>query len=546
MTNLEDCFLARTGLSTALALIVSVAGAGCGGSAQGTGSSGTPKAQPTSGPTVAVTNADKPASSSAPVDAPAPRSTSPFHIVADVDYTLELYRVGKTAVFVADGQLLPIQGNTVTFDPKFALSKEILGDGVTGAFQFLLGDYPNELFASVVRPLGRTGFTEIYKWSGTKWATNYSTDATTFVLDIQPWQNGTVLMVEAHSFSGAYRFSVLPKSSKVFIPEPQNRKWSGGAIIACELGFVPDALRTLPSGHAFMTGTVCSENGGPHDGQTAVKRWSPTNPRGTVDVLPEMEKRAFTLVNLALHGENDAYVAANTSPLRYGPNRELAPYLAHFDGKAWTRDSLPFDGAIASLDIDSNGKLWIVSAHGAVFARPAGGAWAAITLPKGGKDESSIEASAVWIRAPGDEWILGSYPSRSVVLHSGLAGEMAKLPDLETMSDAVNELAMPTPFTSRCSTPFVLLYTLSKVAPPDFDYPATREALKGHTEFEGAQFIEFKRLDKRYMGAFVPDADMGKKLVDFVTKKVPNSTPQLACHAPKPSRVIEIDLSKGN
>jgi hypothetical protein len=149
-------------------------------------------------------------------------------------------------------------------------------------------------------------------------------------------------------------------------------------------------------------------------------------------------------------------------------------------------------------------------------------------------------------------WIVGAYKSKTgderyTVLHTGTpTTEVAKLPDLETMGDTVQELAMPTPFTWRCATPFVLLYTLSKVAPPDFDYPATRAALKGHSEFQGAQFIEFKRLDKRFMGAFVPDAEMGKKLVELVKKKVPNTTPQLACHAPKPSRVLEMDLSAGN
>jgi hypothetical protein len=37
---------------------------------------------------------------------------------------------------------------------------------------------------------------------------------------------------------------------------------------------------------------------------------------------------------------------------------------------------------------------------------------------------------------------------------------------------------------------------------------------------------------------------MARTLVDLVKKKVPNSTPQLVCHAPKPSREIEIDLSR--
>lgn len=521
--------------------------AGCGGATGPSGSSGTPKGSATNETSVVATKPTPPSGTDTP--ASPSKAASPFHIVADVDYSLELQRLGNTAVLVSNGQLLPIRDNTVTFDPKFALSLEVRGDGVHGVFQFLLGKFPDLLFASVVRPWGRTGYHELYKWNGTKWTSHYETDATTFVLDIQPWQNGTLLMVETHGFSGESRFTVLPKGSKVFVPEPNGRKWQGASSM-CESGFIPDALGTLTSGHVFMTGVICSAGDGPHDGESGVKHWSPDNAKGTVDVLPDIGKQGFELTGLGLHDEKDAYVGGNMTPLRYGQPPSHTPYLAHFDGKTWTRDTLPFSDGLASMDVDSNGKVWVVSKKGAIFSRAAGGTWAEITLPVGGEG-ASISATTVWSRAPGDEWLLGTYSAkdaspRYVVLHSGPAGEMAKLPDFEAMDNAVSELAMPTPLTRRCATPFVLLFTLSKVAPPDFDYPATREALKGHTEFKDARFIEFKRLDKRFMGAFVPDAEMGKKLVELVQKKVPNSTPQLACHAPKPSRIIEIDLSRGN
>jgi len=312
-----------------------------------------------------------------------------------------------------------------------------------------------------------------------------------------------------------------------------------------EQGFIPEGLRTLPSGHAFMTGTICSPGDGPQDGQTGVKHWSPDDPKGTVAVLPEIGNKGFGLVHLVLRDEKDAYVGGNTTSLRYGERKDKTPYLAHFDGKSWTRYTLPFSDAITSLDVDAQGKVWIASATGAVFSRPAGGKWEEVMLPVGGEERKPMEGKSIWTRGPGDEWIIGAYGSRYVVLHSGPPGEKAELPDLDTMETQVAELAMPVPLTWRCSTPFALLYTLSKVAPPDYDYPATREALKGHIEFKGAQFIEFKRLDKRYMGAFVPDAETGKQLVEFVKKKVPNSTPQLVCHAPKATREIKIDLVGG-
>lgn len=490
----------------------------------------------------------------APERAPAPRSqpASPFHIVADTDYYLKLQRLGNTAMFTADQELLTIRGNTVTFEPAYALSKEVRGDGFTGFFQSVHGIFPDAMFAAVVRPTGRTGFTELYKWSGSKWVSHYSSDQSTSVLDIQPWQNGTALMVETQSFSGEYRFTVLPKGSKVFVPAPNSRRWQAASNF-CVSGFIPEAFRTLTTGHAFMAGSICPPEGsGSNEWQPGIKRFSPEDKAGTADVLPEIGSKALYIGDIAPHSATNVYVGGNTAPSRYGVQSKVSPYLAHFDGKSWTRDTLPFSDGLSSLDIGADETLWAVSKKGAVFSRPKNGAWAEVPLPNaGGEDARPIEATAVWSRGPGDEWMVGQYKSkkgtmRYVVLHSGTPVEMAKLPSIEAMADTVADLAMPTPLTPMCRTPFVLLYTLSKVAPPDFDYPATRAALKGHPEFKGAEFIEFKRLDKRFMGAFVTDAEMGKKLVELVTKKVPNSTPQLACHAPKPSRVLEIDLSAGN
>ncbi len=527
------------------------ASTGCSGSTQGSSGVGT-KATVQSGQTASTSQkpSTKPdgtstsgTSSVATKPPSAPAVPSPFHVVADVDYELELQRLGKNAVIMGGGQLLPIRDNTVTFEPKFALTQEMRGDGVMGQFVGLYGSFPDALFAAVVRPSGRTGLTELYKWSGSKWISHYSSNESTFVQDIQPWQNGTLLLVESNSFSGEVQFSAFPQGSKVFLPEPHDHKWRG-SFGSCESGFIPSTLGTLISGHAFMSGVTCSPEDSSKEGQMGVKRWSPGNPKGTVEVLPEIGNQDFEVIAVVLRTEQDAYIAGNVKGARFGQSNTLAPYLAHFDGKAWMRDTLPTSDALASIDVDAQGKVWLVSVQGVAYSRPSGGAWSEITMPRAGKYEVPIAAKKVWVRAPGDEWIIGAYESRYVVMHSGPAGAKADLPDLETMEDTVADLAMPTPLTSRCYRPFALLFTLSKVAPPDFDYPATREALKGHTEFADAQFIEFKRLDKRFMGAFVSDVDMGKKLVELIKKKVPNSTPQLVCHSPRPTRELTMDLSR--
>lgn len=534
-------------LACAGALVSSLSG--CGGSqVESSGSTGVPKGQTTT-TTTAVASPDKPAASAVataqnvtppPSDSP----PSPFHIVAEAPYELQLRRIGKSAMFMADFEFLQIQGNKVAFDPNFALTKEVRGDGMTGAFESLLGSLPNALYASVVRPSGRTGFTEIYKWTGTKWISDYASKETISVLDIQPWLNGTLLVVEQHSLMGRYQFSVWPKSAKVFVPEPHEIKWDA-SMDFCSLGFIPKTLRTLPSGHAFMIGDSCTVDNGKEKEAVGIKRWSATDSKGTLDVLPEGGHPGFAVVDLVLHNEKDAYVAANMTSERKGPPKSFdsTPYLAHFDGKSWTQDTLPFSDGISGIEVDSQGTVWLASLKGELYSRTAGGKWVPVTLPFAGEDRKPIRALNIWSRAPGDEWVLGADGKRYFALHTGPAVEKTVLPNHQAMSDIVDELDMPTPLTWHCMTPFVLIYTLSKVAPPDFDYPATRDALKGHTEFADASFIEFKRLDKRYMGAIVTDVQMGKNLVELVKKKVPNSTPQLACHSPKPSRQLDFGLT---
>ena len=102
-----------------------------------------------------------------------------------------------------------------------------------------------------------------------------------------------------------------------------------------------------------------------------------------------------------------------------------------------------------------------------------------------------------------------------------------------------------TAFGPSCGSPFVLLFTLAKTAPAGYDFPSTRDALKGHVELSGARFLEFTRGGKRFFGASVPTGDLGKKLVAIVAGKVKGSTPQLVCDAPTATRTLDIDLATG-
>jgi hypothetical protein len=90
--------------------------------------------------------------------------------------------------------------------------------------------------------------------------------------------------------------------------------------------------------------------------------------------------------------------------------------------------------------------------------------------------------------------------------------------------------------------PFVILYTISTTAAPDYDFPATRKALKGHTELAGTEFLVTTSYQ---FGAIVPDQDLGKKLVAVVKAEVKGSKPQLVCMRPNIGRRFAFDLATG-
>jgi len=152
----------------------------------------------------------------------------------------------------------------------------------------------------------------------------------------------------------------------------------------------------------------------------------------------------------------------------------------------------------------------------------------------------------VWARAPGDVWAIVSTagPERYYLLHTRPPAK-GPIPTPEAIDLKRREYSLPGPPLDSCETPFVLLYTVSRTAPADYDYPTTRAALKAHPELKDAEFIEFERDGRRYFGAKVPDFTFGQKLADLVKRQVPGSTPQLACHNPIEKRKLTIDFESG-
>jgi hypothetical protein len=98
--------------------------------------------------------------------------------------------------------------------------------------------------------------------------------------------------------------------------------------------------------------------------------------------------------------------------------------------------------------------------------------------------------------------------------------------------------------TAQCKSAFVVFYTASSMAPPDYDYPLTRDALKGHAEFADASFMEVDYQGKRVFGAAVPTLELGRRLQALIQSKVVGSKPQLMCGRPQIKRFVPMGIER--
>jgi hypothetical protein len=180
---------------------------------------------------------------------------------------------------------------------------------------------------------------------------------------------------------------------------------------------------------------------------------------------------------------------------------ELPAELHRFDGTAWRKVALP--AAPSSIATDRDGTVW-VSAGGTLYR-----------TPKKAGEKSAVAATKA--SAPAGN----AAPSRKF-------------------------FNTPRPAGPFCPSNLVVLYGFTKVTPDDYDFPLTRKALKGRTEYESARFVVAKDGGQKFFSAIVPDAKSGRKLVELIEKEVKGSKPQLLCAEPEIVRELKIDLKTGD
>jgi hypothetical protein len=416
----------------------------------------------------------------------------------------------------------------------------------------LRGDWPRSGTLSVMFSSNRTGVDIDYAWNGSSWIVGKGhAYGGCECCDEVPFQwAGHALTFNRcmHEITGAGPHPALTSGPKGC----RGRLESYGA------------MKNLSAGELLAVGATCEPGGKP---AIAAERWRGASPVPVVEVLPGSAGKGSESWSISLQplSPTDVYVYARS-------------YVAHHDGNAWTDVSRSFSEPVEQMWTEGDGTLWARLQTG--FARRRGEAWETLApaAPHGaaiwatpapdrslwarfGDDLWHLPAAGEWARvplpkeAPVPERLAWTSSGTMIVRVSGEAGtallSSAKPDQVIDLAQAPQPTERRAPFaivtapTPQCESLFVILYRLSRVAPPDFDFPLTRAALKGHTELGDVRFAETEDGGRRYLVGFVPSLKAGKALLDLVRDKVQGAHPQLLCGKPPVKRRLSIDLRTG-
>lgn len=158
-----------------------------------------------------------------------------------------------------------------------------------------------------------------------------------------------------------------------------------------------------------------------------------------------------------------------------------------------------------------------------VYAWGADEAWHPVTLPPGSSD---LRVAGFL----GGRWMYQR--TEGEVIHLYLEGGSGPPVVITNPGPILSPMVRVTPLRSACKQPFAMIYKLSKVAPADYDFPATKKALAGEPELSAGRFHEVAAFGERYLVARydgAKDQVLLAKLAQVIKAKVQGSSPQLLC-----------------
>lgn len=494
-----------------------------------------------------------------------PALPSPFQRVGSIDTEAAIFARGPGSVYLAVGidVVAVAEGDGITLQPKLHQA-ETFSIRLFSQLTTVRKGTGDSVWAGWIFQEGRVGATLVERFDGHKWGKGTrSRNGYTINQIYELGPNRLVAIQEPQMFPDDTPRVIAVEGSKAAVPQVSKSPTKAPADVpaAANLLFMPIAALPTKDGGSTLLG-----NPFPIKEDQIVRPMYETfdakgksKSHGELDLGVADKSVAVSFgatplpggpVVLAV-GEGTGLAEVFTLRLaRPGANK---PEIVRIEGVT---------GTPAGMASDATGDVYLLTtgATTSLFRVPPDGKAQPVVLPADLRG-ASTGVPTVMAKGPDDVWLFvpaggkldvyrtkANAPKIEATLPNPQEAFWAKRAQADEAKEAKAEkrrLVFAKVFTSKCETPFVLLYTLAKTAPKDYDFPATRDALKGHTELGKASFIEFSRGGQRFFGAIVPSGDLGKKLVDAVKGKVAGSTPQLVCDAPAPDRTLAIDLVTG-
>ena len=525
-------------VSCALALTLWGCSSGTPGPATDGGSS-----TPNGGPTGATAGPGASASAG-PVAPPAGEIESELVAVAALPYDVNLYAFEGAVVGYGTTFDETVQGIPMGFveNDKFVSKKELAIPGYYAIVVGLGGKWPQGVDLLVTGTTGRTSIAQHYALSAEGgWQQKLYRESTYFAGVAEVGGSVLAYQTNANFPSMQPEIKTLRGPKLVRTPAPLDKACEKEMLASGQpanwfprTDLRPEAFGATRGGALVAIGyRVCNDT--PH-----AEVWETGSTTSRIIQLPPKRDPKAQVDAAIVPGaaDNEAYLV-------YGG-------VSKFDGKTVTALPQP-PRDLVKVAVGSGGALYGMSAAvthydtkqgkqvtdvDAQLFRFDGKAWAVVPLPLPPVSMAGTRDGTLWVSS--GRTLLRSRKSAgeksTVAVEPGAAGGgiISK-----------NPRKAPRAAGPLCPSNLVVLYGFTKVTPDDYDFPLTRKALKGQTQFDKTRFVVAKDGGQKFFSAIVPDVATGRKLVARIEKEVQGSKPQLLCAEPEIVREVKLDLKTG-
>jgi len=483
--------------------------AACGGAPPTVAETAPPEAATSAPPRPA---APPPAETSPEADPPAVAEPRFFEIArsSEPKHELRVMRLGDEVVVTLWNHIVPLKNDRIDVTNNY--SEGLLAFGQLIAVG---GKWPTDAWLTYITSNGRIGWGELYGWKKSVWLKQTTLRQGEVYLGMSTWTGGRLLTLSIDNMP------FLHPMRHTF------RAVGGGAVPKlargkgkCPYQTRPHGFTALESGHVFVIGQRCRQD---DVEETVIEWWAPGAQKSTITALPGAKLGGAwydeTPVSAIALGPDDILIAGGR-------------FVVRFDGKEFRPLETPAS-KVAQLARTNDGTVWGLF-DGEVHSWDTKNAWKREPL-------AGDAVKATSLAVVGKDVFVTAGPS--------VYGPRQPKPNVQVFTfeapGEVKSFEIARPADKYCESVFALLYAFTKVTPDNYDFPLTRQALKGQTKFGKVRFVVTEEAERKYLGAFTPTLALGKELVARIEKEVKGSKPALLCVRPRVLREFPLDLATG-